>query len=202
MSALHVRLGRDVRLSHPYRFFGQERVTIDEAFPGDVIGLINPGLFRVGDVISAGPRLKVRNFPRFAPEIYVQVRPKDPSMSKGFNKGLIQLGEEGVVQIFYPKAGARVPILGAVGELQIQVFKHRLEQEYKVAIAVERQGFRRARWLGELTPEIEAMLPAVVLDEARREVALFHSDFEIDYALQRYKDLVLLEHPPSEEDRG
>ncbi len=202
MVVQHIRLGREVRMSHPHRFFGQERITIDEAFPGDVIGLINPGLFRVGDVVSSGPRLEVRNFPRFAPEIYVQVRPKDPSMSKGFNKGLRQLGEEGVVQVFYPKTGARVPILGAIGELQIQVFKHRLEQEYKVEIVMDRQGFQRARWLGELSPEIEAILPMVVLDESGREVALFHSDFEIEYAQQRYRDLVLLEHPPSEEDRG
>ncbi|MHC5062954.1 MAG: peptide chain release factor 3 [Planctomycetota bacterium] len=202
MSAQHMRLDREVRLSHPHRFFGQERVTIDEAYPGDVIGLINPGLFRVGDVISDGPRLAVRNFPRFAPEIFVQVRPKDPSMSKGFNKGLTQLGEEGVVQVFYPKVGAREPILGAIGELQVQVFKHRLEQEYKVEIVQARKGLSRARWLANLSPETEELLPMVVLDEARRPVALFNSDFEIDYARQRYKDLELLEHPPSEEDHG
>src|SRR5690606_37610581 len=76
MAASHVRLGREVRMSHPHRFFGQERVTIDEAFPGDVIGLINPGLFRVGDVVTSGPRIEVRNFPRFAPEIFAQVRPR------------------------------------------------------------------------------------------------------------------------------
>jgi peptide chain release factor 3 len=78
MSASHVRLGREVRMSHPHRFFGQERVTIDEAWPGDVIGLINPGLFRVGDVVSSGPKVAVRNFPRFAPEIFAQVRPREP----------------------------------------------------------------------------------------------------------------------------
>ncbi|MEM7201990.1 MAG: peptide chain release factor 3 [Planctomycetota bacterium] len=202
MAASHVRLGRDVRLSHPHRFFGQERVTIDEAYPGDVIGLINPGLFRVGDVLSSGPQLAVRNFPRFAPEIFAQVTPREPSMNKGFRKGLIQLGEEGVVQVFYPRTGVRNPILGAVGELQLDVFKHRLNMEYGVEIRVDRMGHTRARWLRALTPDLVDFLPMVVVDESDRPVALFNSDFEITYALERYKDLELLDAPPSEEDKA
>ncbi len=201
MAARHIRLGRDVRLSHPHRFFGKERVTIDEAYPGDVIGLINPGLFRVGDVISSGPRIEVRNFPRFAPEIFAQVRPKDPSMSKGFGKGLHQLGEEGVVQVFWPQVGPREPILGAVGELQLEVFKHRLQIEYKVEVVLQRKGFSRARWLRSINAELTELLPEVVRDESDRPVALFNSQFEIDYALKRYDGLELLEHPPSEEDK-
>lgn len=201
MGATHLRLGREVRLSHPHRFFGQERVSIEDAWPGDVIGLINPGLFRVGDVLSAGPKFEVRNFPRFAPEIFAQVSPKEPSMSKGFNKGLIQLGEEGVVQIFWPRHGGRQPILGAIGELQLEVFRHRLEAEYNVDIRMERKGYSRARWLRALTPELEQLLPMVVLDDSDRPVALFNSDFEITYAKGRYEDLELLETPPAEEDR-
>jgi len=200
MAASHLRLGREVRLSHPHRFFGQERVSIDEAWPGDVIGLINPGLFRVGDVLSSGPRFEVRNFPRFAPEIFAQVAPREPSMSKGFNKGLTQLGEEGVVQVFWPRVGAREPILGAVGELQLEVFRHRLEAEYNTEIRLERKGFTRARWLRQLTPELEQLLPMVVLDESDRPVALFNSDFEIRYAIDRYEGLELLENPPTEEE--
>ncbi len=200
MSATHVRLGREVRMSHPHRFFGQERVTIDEAYPGDVIGLINPGLFRVGDVISSGPKLAVRNFPRFAPEIFAQVRPNDPSMSKGFGKGLAQLGEEGVVQVFWPRTGAREPILGAVGELQLEVFAWRMENEYGTKLRIDRKGWTRARWMQFTTPELLDLLPVVVNDESRRPVALFHSEFEIQYALDRYKDLRLLEHPPTEEE--
>ncbi len=202
MSAKHPRLGREVRMSHPHRFFGQERVTIDEAFPGDVIGLINPGLFRVGDIVTTGRNLQIRNFPRFAPEIFAQVRPSDPSMSKGFNKGLHQLGEEGVVQVFWPRTGPREPILGGVGELQLEVFKHRLENEYNVAIKLDRKGYSRARWLHSVTPELETLLPMIVNDESKRPVALFNSDYEIQYARDRYKDLELLEQPPSEEDKA
>ncbi len=202
MAAKHLRMGRDVRLSHPHRFFGQERVSIEEAWPGDVIGLINPGMFRVGDVLSSGPSFEVRNFPRFAPEIYAQVAPREPSMSKGFGKGLEQLGEEGVVQVFWPRVGAREPILGAIGELQLQVFQARLESEYNVEVRLDRKAWTRARWIDNVTDEVLEILPMVVKDEAGRFVALFHSDFEIEYAKSRYKGLQLFESPPSEEDHG
>ena len=202
MSAKHLRMGREVRLSHPHRFFGQERVSIDEAYPGDVIGLINPGMFRVGDALSSGRTFEVRNFPRFAPEIFAQVAPREPSMAKGFTKGLTQLGEEGVVQIFWPRFGAREPVLGAVGELQLEVFQTRLEVEYDVSLRLDRKGWTRARWVKDVTDEVLEILPMVVKDEADRFVALFNSDFEIDYAKSRYEGLELLETPPSEEDLG
>ncbi|MCC6781908.1 MAG: peptide chain release factor 3 [Planctomycetes bacterium] len=202
MEANHVRLGRGVRMSHPHRFFGQERVTIEEAWPGDVIGLINPGLFRVGDVVSAGPKVQVRNFPRFSPEIYAQVRAKEPSMYKGFSKGLAQLGEEGVVQVFWPRTGPREPVLGAVGELQLEVFQWRLENEYNVQIHMQRKPYTRARWMHHVTEELLEVLPMVVLDESGRPVALFSSDFEIEYALERYKGLELLATPPAEETKA
>ncbi|MCR9247955.1 MAG: peptide chain release factor 3, partial [bacterium] len=202
MAAKHLRLGRDVRLSHPHRFFGQERVSIDEAWPGDVIGLINPGMFRVGDVLSSGPTFEVRNFPRFAPEIFAQVAPREPSMSKGFGKGLLQLGEEGVVQVFWPRVGAREPILGAIGELQLQVFESRLEAEYNVSLRLDRKPWSRARWVENVTDEVLQILPMVVKDEADRYVALFNSEFEIDYAKSQYAGLELFDHPPAEEDLG
>ena len=165
-----------------------------------MIGLINPGLFRVGDVVSSGRRIEARNFPRFAPEIFAQAGPMDPSMSKGFRKGLAQLGEEGVVQIFFPRAGVRDPILGAVGELQLEVFKQRLESEYGVVARMDRKGYTRARWMVSTSPNLLTMLPMVVVDEAGRPVALFNSEFEITYALDRYDDLQLLDHPPTEEE--
>ncbi|MEY3162126.1 MAG: hypothetical protein RIT25_2117 [Planctomycetota bacterium] len=202
MTAKHLRLHREVRLSHPHRFFGQERVSIEEAWPGDVIGLINPGLFRVGDVITSGPDFEVRNFPRFAPEIFAQAAPKEPSMSKGFHKALEQLGEEGVVQIFWPRIGAREPILGAIGELQLEVFQWRLENEYNTEVRIARKPWTRARWLAHATQEVIDLLPVVVKDEVGRLVALFNSDFEIEYAKSRYKGLELLEAPPAEEDLG
>jgi peptide chain release factor 3 len=156
-------------------------------------------LFRVGDVLTTGPRIEVRNFPRFPPEIFAQVRPQDPSQGKGFQKGLAQLGEEGVVQVFWPRTGAREPILGAVGELQLEVFEWRMESEYSVQLRIERKPYTRARWLAHTTPELLELLPMVVRDEAGRPVALFASEFEIDYAKSRYKELELRETPSEEE---
>src|SRR5690606_23472484 len=101
--------------------------------------------------LSGGPTFEVRNFPRFAPEIYAQVAPREPSMSKGFGKGLEQLGEEGVVQVFWPRVGAREPILGAIGELQLQVFQARLESEYNVEVRLDRKAWSRARWIDNVT---------------------------------------------------
>ena len=117
-------------------------------------------------------------------------------MGKGFGKGLKQLAEEGVVQVFWPRQGVRDPILGAIGELQLDVFRHRLDFEYNVDIVLERKGFRRARWLHKTTEELTDLLPMIVLDEADRPVALFNSDFEIRYALYRYEDLELHDKPP------
>ena len=104
------------------------------------------------------------------------------------------------MQIFYPRTGAREPILGAVGELQLEVFKQRLETEYSVSIRVERKGFTQARWMVATSPNLLDMLPMVVTDEANRPVALFNSEFEVTYALDRYKDLALLQQPPTEEE--
>jgi peptide chain release factor 3 len=105
------------------------------------------------------------------------------------------------VQVFWPRFGAREPILGAVGELQLQVFQWRLEAEYNVVLRLDRKSWSRARWIDNATDEVLDILPMVVKDEAGRLVALFHSDFEIDYAKSRYKGLELLETPPSEEER-
>ena len=150
---------------------------------------------------SRGPSFEVRNFPRFPPEIFAQVRPREPSMSKGFGKGLAQLGEEGVVQIFWPRTGAREPILGAVGELQLEVFTYRMQDEYGVELRLDRKPWTRARWLVNVSRELIDLLPGVVNDESGRPVALFHSDFEIGYALERYEGLELHDRPPAEETK-
>src|SRR5690606_40158788 len=99
-----------------HTMFADERATVDEAYPGDILGLINPGTFRIGDVISSRAGVNLPSFPRFAPERFVIVRPRHTDRHKAFRKGLEQLTEEGVVQLFYPAQGARDPILGAVGD--------------------------------------------------------------------------------------
>ena len=195
MTATHVGSGRLLRLSYPHRLFGQERTTIDEAFPGDVIGLINPGVFRVGDTITSGPAFHVPDFPRFAPELFAQARPADPSQRKSFLKGLEQLGEEGVVQIFRERSGTPTPILGAVGQLQFEVFSYRMANEYNVRIVVDPTQWTRVRWLGDQDPESLRHFGHLVLDEVGRPAALFKNDWEIEYSVQKQPELRLLESP-------
>lgn len=199
MSAYHFRSERQIKLSYPYKIFGQDRSMIEEAWPGDVIGLINPGVFTVGDVVSSGPRFDIPRFPRFSPEIFVKVFPATYSFSKGFKKGVEQLGEEGVIQLFRDRDGTPTPILGAVGQLQLEVFMSRMEAEYNEKIRYEHLSAKRARWLGEGQKLPENRNFNYVLDTEDRVVVLFDSDWELNYVLEKNPNLILLDAPPNEQ---
>jgi len=148
MAASHQRLGKTLRLNQAHRLFGQERVAVDEAYAGDIIGLINPGSFALGDTLSAGPTVAFEPIPRFAPENFAVLRATNPSQRDTFLKGVNQLLEEGAVQVLYRKAGeVREPILAAVGPLQFEVVQYRLETEYRVATTLERLPYAAARWV-------------------------------------------------------
>lgn len=195
MSAFHPRTGKEVKLNYPFEIFGRERTIIDEAFPGDVIGLTNPGLFRVGDTITEGSMLDIQSFPRFAPEIFAKVLPATGSFSKSFRKGVEQLREEGVIQIFSEISGSPIPLVGVVGELQLELFAWRMENEYDEKIKLDRLPFTRTRWIiGDAKPKTSV---PVVLDEQQRPVALFKSDWEIDYTIERSNGLILSDTPPN-----
>lgn len=194
MTAYHARSGKEVKLNYPFQIFGQDREIIDVAYPGDVIGLTNPGQFTVGDTLASGIKFELPMFPRFAPEIFAKVLPASHSFSKSFRKGIEQLGEEGVIQIFRSADSSPIPIVAAVGELQLQVFTWRMEQEYNEKVILERQPFVCSRWLGsEVRP---ATATTIVFDELDRPIALFKSDWEVGYAKERTPGLILLETPP------
>ncbi|MBN9398899.1 MAG: peptide chain release factor 3 ['Candidatus Kapabacteria' thiocyanatum] len=193
MTAFHPRSGKETKLNYPFQIFGRDREIIDEAFPGDVIGLTNPGLFRVGDTITTKSDATIPNFPRFAPEIYAKVFPAMGSFSKSFRKGIDQLAEEGVVQIFTESDGNPVPLVAAVGELQLELFAWRMENEYNEKVKLERLPYTRTRWLGsEVRP---ATAVPIIFDDQQRPVAVFKNEWEINYALERTKDLILNEKP-------
>lgn len=197
MTALHPRSGKEVKLNYPFQIFGQDRDIIDEAFPGDVIGLSNPGTFLVGDVITTGNSFSIPQFPRFAPEIFAKVLPKSGSFSKSFRKGIEQLGEEGVIQIFQDAHRSPTPLIAAVGDLQLQVFQARMESEYNEVIILERMGYTRSRWIGS-----DVMPPPsipIVYDDEDRPVALFKNDWEISYQMSNRAGLILLESPKRSE---
>src|SRR5664279_97628 len=144
----HSRLGREVRMTRPHRLFAREREGIETAWPGDVIGFVNPGLFRIGDAVSSGTPVEFAPIPRFAPEHFATLRAKQVTRQKQFQKGLAQLEEEGVMQVLSPHEGLRSePILAVVGELQFDVMQSRLESEYNVETTVVALPYKLARWI-------------------------------------------------------
>jgi peptide chain release factor 3 len=196
MTARHPRTGKEVKINYPFQIFGQDREIIDIAYPGDVIGLSNPGTFLVGDVLSTGPEFTIPQFPRFAPEIYAKLYPASGSYSKSFRKGVEQLGEEGVVQIFSDAQRSPAPLIAAVGELQLQVFQSRMESEYNEKVQLDRLPFTRTRWVGGGTVPASSNV-TTAYDDHDRLVMLFKSDWEMNYQADRNPGLILLDKPPA-----
>ena len=141
-----VRLGGPVRVSHALTFMAQERETVEQAFPGDIIGLHNYGTIAIGDTFSEGEALRYTGIPNFAPDLFRRVVLKDPLKAKQLNKGLDQLCEEGATQVYRPLTNNDI-ILGAVGQLQFEVTQFRLKDEYGVEAALEPVTVHCARWL-------------------------------------------------------
>ncbi|MEO1208497.1 MAG: peptide chain release factor 3 [Cyanobacteria bacterium J06638_20] len=178
MAVKHARTGKTVRLSHPQKLFGQGRGSLDEAYPGDVIGLNNPGVFAIGDTIYLGQKLEFEGIPSFSPELFAYLRNPNPSKFKQFQKGVKELREEGAVQIMYSTDEAkREPILAAVGQLQFEVVQFRLKNEYGVETLLDPLGFSVARWVGggwEAIDKVGRLFnTATVKDSWGRPVLLF-----------------------------
>jgi len=142
----HVRIGKPVMISNAITFMAQDRTHVDEAYPGDIIGLHNHGTIQIGDTFTMGEDLKYTGIPHFAPELFRRARLRDPLKSKQLLKGLEQLSEEGATQLFKPFANNDL-ILGAVGVLQFDVVAERLKNEYKVDCIFEAVTVATARWV-------------------------------------------------------
>ena len=195
MDALHVREKKTLKLNYPHMFFGRERQIVDEAWPGDILGLINPGMFRIGDVLSATGPVDFHAVPRFSPEQFSSVRLADPGARKGFLKGIGQIAEEGVVQVFWPKGGAPLPILGAVGRLQFDVLQHRLKDEYACPVMLEPRGFQMARWLEGGWPEPSRFWGELVEDVDGNPAILFENDWQRRTTAEKNPGITFMEHP-------
>jgi peptide chain release factor 3 len=185
MAVQHARTGRTIRLSRPQKLFGQDREVVEDAYPGDVIGLNNPGMFAIGDTLYVGPRLEYEGIPCFSPEIFAWLRNPNPSAFKSFRKGVNELREEGAVQILYDTdESKRDPILAAVGQLQLEVVQYRLENEYGVQTRLEPLGFSVARWVVGGWPELEKVGRIfnckTVRDAWNRPVLLFKNDWNLN----------------------
>jgi peptide chain release factor 3 len=147
MEARHVRLGKMLRLKNPSSFMARERTTIEEAFAGDIIGLYDPGVFRIGDTLTTGDDVRFEGIPHFSPELFRRIRIGDPLRRKQLVKGVEQLAEEGAIQIFSDFLTEQLDIVGAVGSLQFDVLAHRLRDEYSVEAIMEPLPFTVCRWV-------------------------------------------------------
>lgn len=159
----HVRLNKKVRFSSPVAFMAQRKSLVEEAYPGDVIGLYDTGNFKIGDALSEGRDITFRGIPAFSPEIFKELINDNPMKSKQLEKGIQQLTEEGVAQLFIQQPGNR-KIIGTVGELQFEVIKYRLEHEYGASCHFTPMNFFKATWL---TSEDEEELDKFMLLKPR-----------------------------------
>jgi len=194
MDALHVRTGKSLSLNKSLQLRAQERTVIEEAFAGDIVGLWDPGVLRIGDTVSERPDVEFAGIPRFSPEHFVRVVLGEPFKRKQLKKGLEQLSEEGVVQVFFDRRRLeREPILGAVGVLQFEVLQYRLKAEYNVDVRFERLQFQHARWVANPTFDcdlFERQTGATCLvDVEQRPLVLFENDFRLKRALEAHPEL-------------
>lgn len=189
MTVYHPRLGQKIRLTYPFRLFGRERESIEEAFPGDVIGIVSPGHFAIGDTVTTGKPVSFASIPRFPPECFGILVNDDMSRYKQFHKGITQLEEEGAMLVVYAEEShRREPILAVIGQLQFDVVLSRLQDEYGVKAHVEPLSFSGARWVNADNKAIGSLsLPSRVArcrDRQGRPVVLYSSAWELEFCLK------------------
>lgn len=199
MTVTHVQRGKKIKLSQPQQFVAQDRVMIDSAYPGDIIGIHDPGIFNIGDTLSEKQsNLQYTNIPQFAPEHFMRVSTKNALKRKQFVKGLTQLAEEGAIQVYrQPNGGMEELIIGVVGVLQFEVLEYRLKQEYNVEILMNPLSYRYVRWIendlskfGKLSMTMDTLL---VEDKNRNPVLLLENEWTIRHLLERNEGLLLRE---------
>jgi peptide chain release factor 3 len=196
MVVSHARSGKTIRLSRPQKLFAQDRESIESAYPGDVIGLNNPGVFAIGDTIYTGKKLEFDGIPCFSPEIFCYLRNPNPSKFKQFQKGVLELREEGAVQIMYSAdESKRDPILAAVGQLQFEVVQFRMQNEYGVETRLEALPYSVARWVVNGWSALEKVgrlfNTVTVKDNWGRPVLLFKNDWNLRQVEEDHPNLKL-----------
>jgi peptide chain release factor 3 len=202
MRVTHVQTGKEIRLSSSHKLLGRDRETVDEAFPGDVIGLVGHTEFGIGDTLTEDPAITYKEIPQFSPEIFRYLTSPNTSQYKRFREGLAQLLQEGVIQTFtLDQSTGRGPVLAAVGPLQFDVVQHRLQTEYGAESHLEPTGFGVMRWIDPAIPDdaINTTLQYSQIKLARnprnQRVLLFPDDWTLRYFLKNHPQIPLSEMP-------
>jgi len=201
MKALHVRTGREMRLANPTQFVAQELTIVEEAFAGDIIGLHDTGVFEIGDTLTDGADLTFEGIPSFAPEYFGRLVSNDPLRRKQLSKGMEQLAQEGTIQVYRPRAGhSGELLLGAVGQLQLEVVKYRMASEYGVKVSIEPVPQHLARWVSrvdgapvDLDELARKGIGIVTLDARSRPVILFEGEWSLHTAERFHPELAYAE---------
>lgn len=199
MQVNHVQENKKIRLAQPQQFMAQDRVVVETAYPGDIIGLHDPGIFRIGDTLCEdSSNVKFEGIPVFAPEHFAKVYTKNSLKRKQFVKGIDQLSEEGSIQVYKrPNIGLEELIVGVVGVLQFEVLEYRLKNEYGVDVIIESLPYRYVRWIKSdnfdrknFSITMDTML---VHDEDDNPVLIFQNDWSIRQIEERNKNIKLEE---------
>ncbi len=194
MVVTHGRTGKPFATKYAHQVFGQERETIEDAFPGDVIGLVNASDVRIGDALYAADPVEFPAIPSFAPEMFSVARVKDTSKAKQFRKGIAQLDEEGVVQVLRERdQGESAPVLAAVGPMQFEVAVHRLENEFGAPVELSPTSYRVARRTDAASADqLRSMRGVRIVERADGTMlALFESTYWVERLEQEHPDLTL-----------
>ncbi|GGG00945.1 peptide chain release factor 3 [Paenibacillus aceti] len=197
MSVKQMRTGKDIKLAQPQQFLAQDRDIVSVAYPGDIIGLFDPGIFRIGDSLSQGGNVTFDELPTFSPEIFAKVTVKNALKHKQYQKGIDQLTEEGTIQVF-TTVGFEDTLLGVVGQLQFEVFEYRMKFEYGVDVQLQRMPYQFARWIvgDNIDPSKFRINSTLVKDKKDNYVVLFENEYAMRTAMDKNPDAKFLETAP------
>lgn len=187
----HTRLKKTVRFANPYTFLAQDKKIVDDAFAGDVVGLYDTGSFKIGDTLTEGETMQFKGIPSFSPEIFQELVNLDPMKSKQLEKGIEQLTDEGVAQLFRLEPGNR-KIVGTVGELQFEVIQYRLANEYGAVCRFERKAYHKACWMTGDAKKIDEFCRFknnIGFDKEGTPVYLAETAFTLQMAIQNNPDI-------------
>jgi len=189
----HIRFGKQLKFSAPTAFMAQKKSVVDEAWPGDIVGLPDTGNFKIGDTLTSGEDLHFKGIPSFSPEMFKYIENADPMKSKQLNKGVDQLMDEGVAQVFTNQFNGR-KIIGTVGQLQFEVIQYRLEHEYGALCRWEPINLFKACWIesdnaASLENFKRRKYQFMAFDKEKRDVFMAESEYVLRMALHDYEDI-------------